>query len=250
MTTDTSTGRTAVVTGASRGFGRAIAVGLAATGAHVIGVGRDQQALHDLRQQLGSSFTPIVADVTTDGLAARLIAEHRPNLVVLNAGATPRAASIQEQTWATFSENWNVDVRHVFEFARAALLAPLEAGSALVSVSSGAARQGSPMSGGYAGAKATIKFISAYARAESERRALGIRFVSLLPKLTPATQLGATFVDAYADHDHVDRATFRDRLGAPLTAEQVADAVIQVADPGHESAPAYLVTADGLTALD
>jgi NAD(P)-dependent dehydrogenase (short-subunit alcohol dehydrogenase family) len=242
--------RTAVVTGASRGFGRAIAVGLASTGVHVVGVGRDGEALEDLRRQLGSSFTPIAADVTDDELAARLIAEHRPDLLVLNAGATPHSATIQDQTWATFCENWNVDVRHVFSFCRAALLAPLAPGSAVVSVSSGAARQGSPMSGGYAGAKATIKFISAYAGTESERQALGIRFVSLLPKLTPATGLGATFVDSYADYDHTDREVFRARLGEPLTPEQVADAVIHVADHGNKPAPAYLLTADGLTSLE
>ena len=66
----------------------------------------------------------------------------------VNAGATPHAATIQDQTWTTFGENWNVDVRHVFEFVRAAPLAPLDPGSAVISLSSGAARQGSPMSGG------------------------------------------------------------------------------------------------------
>ena len=106
------------------------------------------------------------------------------------------------------------------------------------------------MSGGFAGAKATVKFISAYAGNESKRDSLGIRFVSLLPKLTPATGLGATFVDSYADYDHVDRQAFRARLGEPLTAEQVADAVIHVADHSSEPAHAYLVDADGLTALE
>ena len=242
--------RTAVVTGASRGFGRAIAVGLAATDVHVIGVARDEAALDEVQHQLGASFTPVVADVTEDGLAARLIAEYQPDILVLNAGATPQAATIQDQTWATFSQNWDVDVRHVFEFARAALLAPLVPGSSVVCVSSGAARQGSPMSGGYAGAKAAVTFISAYAGAESVRQSLGIRFVALLPKLTPATGLGSTFVDAYADYDYVDRDAFRQRLGEPLTAEQVADAVIHVADHGNKPAPAYLLTADGLMALE
>jgi len=250
MPTVHSPDRTAVVTGASRGFGRAIAVGLAATGVHVVGVGRDAAALEDLRLQLGSSFTSVVADVTNDALATQLIADHRPSLLVLNAGATPHPATIQDQTWATFSANWNIDVRHVFSFCRTALRAPLQPGSAVVSVSSGAARQGSPMSGGYAGAKATVRFISAYAGSESERQALGIRFVSLLPKLTPVTGLGATFVDSYADYDHVDRHAFRARLGEPLTAEQVAEAVIHVADHGTRPAPAYLLTADGLTALE
>lgn len=250
MPTVNPPGRTAVVTGASRGFGRAIAVGLAATGVHVVGVARDKAALDEVQHQIGACFTPVVADVTDDGLASRLIAEYLPDILVLNAGATPHAATIQDQTWATFSANWDVDVRHVFEFARTALLTPLDPGSSVISVSSGAARQGSPMSGGYAGAKATVKFISAYAGAESERRSLGIRFVALLPKLTPDTGLGATFVDSYADYDHVARDTFRERLGEPLTAEQVADAVIHVADHGNKPAPAYLLTVDGLTALE
>src|SRR4029079_1664941 len=106
MSTPSASGRTAVVTGAGRGFGRAIATGLAATGAHVIGIARDAAGLDAVQQQLGSCFPPVAADVTDDGLAARLIAEHRPTILVLNAGATPRAATIQDQTWATFSENW------------------------------------------------------------------------------------------------------------------------------------------------
>ena len=243
------TGSTAIVTGASRGFGRAIAIALATNGAHVVGVARDEAALEDLQRQLGPSFTPVVADLADDALAPRHVAEHRPRILVLNAGATPHAGTIQNQSWETFSANWNVDVRHVFGFARAALVAPLDPGSSVISLSSGAARMGSPMSGGYAGAKATIKFISAYAGAESDRNSLGIRFVSLLPKLTSATGLGTTFVDAYADHDHIDRATFREQLGSMLTAEQVADAVIHLAAHGSRPAPAYLLTADGLTEL-
>ncbi len=250
MSTFISSSTAAIVTGASRGFGRTIATSLAAIGFRVVGVARDKTALDELHCEIGPSFVPVVADVTDDGLAARLIAQHRPRVLVLNAGATPRAATIQDQTWATFSENWNVDVRHVFEFVRGALNAPLEPGSAVISLSSGAARQGSPMSGGYAGAKATINFVSAYAGAESERHSLGIRFVSVLPKLTSATELGSTFVDAYADYNHLDRAAFREQLGPPLTAQQAAEAVIHLADHAGRTAPAYLLTADGLTAIE
>ena len=57
--------------------------------------------------------------------------------------------------------------------------------------SSGAAVAGSPLSGGYAGLKATIRFITAYAATESERAGLGIKFTAVLPQLTPAADLGA-----------------------------------------------------------
>ena len=55
-------GTTALVTGASRGFGRAIAVALSKHGAHVAGVARDPGRLEELHQQLGGTFTPVAAD--------------------------------------------------------------------------------------------------------------------------------------------------------------------------------------------
>ena len=70
-------------------------------------------------------------------------------------------------------------------------------------MSSGAALAGSPLSGGYAGAKAAIRFLTSYAAAESGRDGLGIRFVSVLPQITSATALGATFAAAYAARPEV-----------------------------------------------
>lgn len=156
---------------------------------------------------------------------------------------------MQDHTWESFSENWHTHVRQVFEFSRAALAAPLDAGSIVVSLSSGAALMGSPLSGGYAGAKATVKFVSSYARAESERLGLGIRFVALLPKVTPATSLGATFVDGYADYTGTNRATYLEQLGATLTPDQVGQAVTEITIEARYTAPAYLLTADGLQEL-
>ena len=55
-------GATALVTGASRGFGRGIATALSAAGAQVVGVARDRAALEEVRAALGESFTPVTAD--------------------------------------------------------------------------------------------------------------------------------------------------------------------------------------------
>jgi NAD(P)-dependent dehydrogenase (short-subunit alcohol dehydrogenase family) len=128
-------GTTAIVTGASRGFGRATAVSLAGQGAHVVGVARSQRLLSELQEQLGEAFTPEVADVTDPSLPARLLRLYRPQTLVLNAGATPTVGTLREQTWENFSANWNVDVFHVFNFTREALLAPLEPRGAFGGVS-------------------------------------------------------------------------------------------------------------------
>jgi NAD(P)-dependent dehydrogenase (short-subunit alcohol dehydrogenase family) len=134
MPTQELSGTTALVTGASRSFGRAIAVALSKHGPHVAG---------------------------------QLLDKHRPRTLVLNAGAAPLPRPIHRQTRQTFSRNWEVDVQHVFNWTREALLLPLQPGSVVIAISSGAAINCSPLSGGYAGAKATIRFIASYAADES-----------------------------------------------------------------------------------
>src|SRR6266705_2895872 len=249
MPTQELSGTTALVTGVSRGFGRAIAVALAKHGAHVAGVARDPGRLEELHAQLGGTFTPGVADAADPVVAGTLLDKHRPRTLVLNAGATPLTRPVHRQTWQTFSRNWEVDVQHVFNWTREALLLPLEPGSVVIAFSSGAAVNGSPLSGGYAGAKATIRFIASYAAAESSRNALGITFASLLPQLTPETDLGAAGVAAYAARQGVDIPTFLDGFGPALTPEQVSTAVIDIITGSGDDRDAYLLTAAGLSPL-
>ena len=64
-------GTTAIVTGASRGFGRAISVSLVERGAQVVGVARNQELLAGLKKELGEAFAPEVADVTDPSVATR-----------------------------------------------------------------------------------------------------------------------------------------------------------------------------------
>src|SRR5690348_6183788 len=96
-------GLTALVTGASRGFGRGIATVLAEAGAAVVCVARDQADLAELRTELGETFTPVVADAADPVVAGALIDAHRPRILVLNAGATPLARPIHQHSWQSFS---------------------------------------------------------------------------------------------------------------------------------------------------
>jgi NAD(P)-dependent dehydrogenase (short-subunit alcohol dehydrogenase family) len=243
-----STFQTAVVTGASRGFGRAIAGALVAAGSRVVGIARDERALLAVGEELGDGFTPLVGDAADEGLARKVVAEHRPGLLVLNAGAVPHMAPLQEQTWETFSRNWEVDTKHVFAWTAAALLEPLAPGSVVVSMSSKAAIGSSPLSGGYAGAKAGVRYIRDYAAEEAERGGLDIRFVALLPALTPHGGIGAVGVAGYAARQAVSPADFVGAMPSVLTAEQVAKAVLDVAGD-VDSAAEYQVSGDGLARL-
>jgi len=242
-------GATALVTGASRGFGRGIAAALSKAGAQVVGVARDRTQLQEVSAELGTSFTPVAADATDPTVAGRLIDAHQPSILVLNAGAAPLSRPLQHHTWQTFSVNWNTDVQHVFHWSREALLAPLAPGSVVITMSSGAALRGSPLSGGYAGSKAAIRFVTSYAAAESERNGLGIRFVSVLPQLTPATTLGAAAVAAYAAREGISVDAYLDRAGPALTPELAGQAVVDLATGDGHDQDAYLLTAAGLRSL-
>jgi NAD(P)-dependent dehydrogenase (short-subunit alcohol dehydrogenase family) len=120
----------------------------------------------------------------------------------------------------------------------------------VVVLSSGAALAGSPLSGGYAGAKATQRFITAYARDEAERAGLGITFTAVLPRLTPMTDLGRPAVRAYAARSGQTEEQYAEQFGPPLTPEVAGAAVVELlgADAGTV-APGYLLTGAGLQTL-
>jgi NAD(P)-dependent dehydrogenase (short-subunit alcohol dehydrogenase family) len=232
---------TALVVGASRGLGRGIATSLAAAGTPVVAVGRSFAT--DLPGVVSE-----LADAADPAVPAVLLDRHDPAVVVLVAGAAPPMRPLHQQTWETFSVNWHADVRIAFQWLREVLLRPLRPGGRVIVVSSGAALAGSPLSGGYAGAKATQRFITAYAQEEATRAGLDLTFTTVLPKLTPLTDLGRPAFQAYAARaGHTEEQHLRD-LGAPLTPD-IAGAAIRTLAAAPTLAPTYLLTAAGLREL-
>ncbi|HEX4832413.1 MAG TPA: SDR family oxidoreductase [Trebonia sp.] len=243
------TGRRALVVGASRGLGRGIAVALDEAGARVVAVARDPAALAELAAAR-PAITSEPADAAREEAAAGLIGRHRPDILVLVAGAVPTGLPLPEHTWQTFSAHWDADVKIAFSWLKAALLAPLAPGSRIIVISSGAAVFGSPASGGYAGAKATQRFLAAYAAEESRRAGLGLTVTAVLPAMTPSGAVGRSGIRAYAARAGTTEDEFRAGMGEPLTPEEAGAAVagLVAADPGSV-APGYLLAAGGLREL-
>ena len=249
MTPNEPTDRTTIVVGASRGLGRGIATALADAGAPVISVARTETALAELAGGAGN-VTPEVADATDPMVAGTLLDRYDPSTVVVVAGATPVMRPLQDHTWETFSVNWHTDVRVAFHWLRAILNKPLRPGGRVIVVSSGAAVAGSPLSGGYAGAKATQRFITAYAQEEANRAGRELTFTAVLPRMTPATDLGRAAIAAYGARDGHPQDEVVARFGAPLTPEGAGAAVLELTDRSAAGvAPAYLLTGAGLQEL-
>jgi len=241
--------KTAIVVGASRGLGRGILEAFLAAGAAVVGVARDVEGLAELAAA-NPRLHPLAADATDPMVAGNVLTQWRPDVLALVAGAAPFLRPIHLQTWETLSLNWNVDVRMAFHWLREALLLPLAQGSRVIVMSSGAAVFGSPLSGGYAGAKATERFLAEYASQESRRMGLGIAITAVLPRLTPATSLGRPAVTAYAAREGLDEKEYLTRLGDPVTPAIAGEAFVTLATQPEGEAGSYLLTADGLRSLE
>jgi NAD(P)-dependent dehydrogenase (short-subunit alcohol dehydrogenase family) len=220
-------GRTTLVVGASRGLGRGIAGAFAEAGAAVVAVARTGPALAELATTSPNLRTE-VADATDPTVAQRLLDHYQPEVLILVAGATPVMRPLQDQTWETFSVNWQVDVKITFTWLRAALLQPLPPGSRVVVVSSGAAINGSPASGGYAGSKATQRFIAGYAQEESRRAGLDITVTAVLPTMTPFGEVGRRGVRAYAARGGQSEEAYLGQLGELLTPEVAGSALVDL----------------------
>jgi NAD(P)-dependent dehydrogenase (short-subunit alcohol dehydrogenase family) len=236
--------RRAVVVGASRGLGRGVAEAFLAEGATVVAVARDISPLKELAART-KDLELEAADASDSVVAEKLLRQYRPDIVALVAGAAPVLRPLHQQTWESFSTNWNIDVRMTFHWLREALVLPLRPGSQVIVMSSGAAIMGSPLSGGYAGAKATQRFMADYAAQEARRGDLQITISAVLPRLTPLTDLGRAATAAYAARMGISEAKYLEQLGSPVSPEVAGRAFVSLAT-GEVPAGAYMLTAEGL----
>jgi NAD(P)-dependent dehydrogenase (short-subunit alcohol dehydrogenase family) len=175
--TATHSGRIALVTGASRGIGRAAALALAGAGAHVILVSRTVGGLEEVDdeiQKAGGSATLVPLDLkdfpALDRLGASLFERWgRLDAFLGNAGVLGTLTPLSHLEPKHFQELVDVNVTANWRLLRSLdpLLRASEAGRVLF-VSSGAARKHTPFWGGYAMSKAALESIALTYAAECE----------------------------------------------------------------------------------
>lgn len=243
-------GKTVVVIGASRGLGRVVTAALRKDGAHVLAVARRPEPLTRLAAELPGVAT-LALDATEADAPTKVFTTLTPDVLILCGGA-PRAHSpLYELDWTAFTSVWENDVKASFLFCKAALTTPLPRGATVMLTSSGAAIGGSPISGGYAGAKRMQMFMANYAQKESDRLKLGLRFLAVAP-MRPMldTEGGMAAVEGYARYLGISQAEFVGRQDAPQTAGDVANAVVQFATaPPAGPANVYIVSGKGVEVM-
>ena len=198
-------GKTAIVTGAGRGIGRAIARRLSIAGADVVIASRTEEHLEQTRRMIeraGGSVLAVQTDVTKPDDVERLVEEvqerfGRIDVLVNNAGVAP-VAPITDMEPHIFDRIIAVNVRAVYLCSRAVwpIMANGEGGS-IVNLSSMAAFDPFPGFAAYGAAKA---FINAYTKAlAAEGGPVGIRVYAVAPGAVETDMLRGAFPDFPAE---------------------------------------------------
>ena len=179
-------GKTALVTGASKGLGRSISQHLAKEGAHIIAVARPSEALIDLENELGPACTTWAEDVTGGAVPDRL--EQLPSLdILVNNAGTNVPEPITEVTDETLDRIIDLNVKATFRLCRAAARVMRE-GAAIVNMTSQMGHVGSPGRTVYCMTKHAVEGLTKAMAIELAPR--GIRVNSVAPTFveTPMTK--------------------------------------------------------------
>jgi len=199
-------GKTALVTGASRGIGRATALGLAAAGAQVLvhygrGAAEAEAVVQEIRDA-GGRAEALGADLAApDGphklaAAVRRIVGGRLDILVANAGIA-KAAAIEDYTVEDFDALFAVNVRAPF-FLVQQLLPILGEGSSVILLSSLAARASVGTLSAYAATKGAIDtLVKHFAAALGER---GVRVNAVAPGVVETDMSNFARTDAGRDY--------------------------------------------------
>jgi NAD(P)-dependent dehydrogenase (short-subunit alcohol dehydrogenase family) len=239
-----------VVTGGSRGLGLGLVEALVQQKARITVVARGADALAAVRERL--TVDVLQADVTGESTARDVLTRIQPDLLVLNAGSKPRMGGLDEISWQDFSETWNTDVKAGLLWMQAALNLPMKPGARVLVGSSGAVN-GSPLSGGYGGAKRMLWLMAKYANNVAAARKVDLRFQVLVPlQIIGGTGVGDEAAGAYARAYGVSPEEFLTRFGASLPPREFGDKVVtMLTDPAFENALAVGLKGDsGITVLE
>jgi NAD(P)-dependent dehydrogenase (short-subunit alcohol dehydrogenase family) len=237
------TNRTVVVTGASRGIGRSIALAFAARGARLVLMARQRAGLEEVTREIargGGEARAVVLDVTVDhDVEAAFAALERCDVLVNNAGMN-RPQPFLDVDPGTLDEMLRLNVRSMFVAAQAAARRMVEQGSgAIVNMSSQMGHVGGPNRTVYCMTKHAVEGLTKAMAIELAE--LGVRVNCVAPTYieTPMTQ--PFLADPAFREDVVSRIP----LGRVGTADEVAAAVLFLASPAASLITGTSLLVDG-----
>ena len=228
---DTNTPRTALITGATAGFGRAAARKFVDAGWQVIATGRRADRLDALRAELGDAVHTACFDIR-DEAAMRAALDALPerfrgiDLLVNNAGLAQGTRPAQDALLSDWKTMIDTNVTALVTLTHALLPQLVARKGAIVNVSSVAGVYPYPGGNAYGGTKAFVSQFSLGLR--SDLHGTGVRVTTIEPGMA---ETEFTVVRTHGDQAASDKLYAG---AAPMTAEDIADAILWVATlPPH-----------------
>lgn len=216
------TGKRALVTGATAGIGRAVAVRLADNGAEVVVHGRDESRGAELVSEIaerGGRARFVAADLADAADVDRLAADAGDVDILVNNAGVYDLVSTLDTSADSFDRHLAINTRAPFQLVAALMPGMVKRGhGTVVNISSTAATTVAPVGAAYGASKAALETLTRYWATEFGGAGIRVNGVASGPVRTPGTKdLLAAAGDA------MDQVTARGRIGDP---EETAEVVL------------------------